>query len=198
MCAFAGPALGLDENLLNELKRYDVEERARLFISQVETCDEDLLKPGAIAWVRNFETKIIAYLGSGGEGRVYLVDSEQGLACLKIFDWRRDFRNHRKLLRALQPFTPRLRADEERSKCLLFDYSEGVPVDFIEREGDRIGLSPSERKHIVESWDRWSTSLERQEEKILLVEPQLVCCVRNTQNAVYSFRTQEFTLIDPF
>ena len=184
-------------DLYEKLQSHGVEQHAVAFIMQLDTCkDELLLRPGTKSWVRNFESEVLTHLGSGGEGQVYLVECDGKLACLKIFDRRQDFRIHRSLYKALQPLLPLMQAEEERSKSFLLDFTEGVPVYFIEQFGDRLGLELSERQRVGEQWLGWTKKLEKWAVEQGVPEAEKVGYFQNPQNSLYSFRTQEFKLID--
>lgn len=137
--------------------------------------------------------RVVARLGSGSEGTVYLVETRGGLKVLKIFDRLVDLQsNTRRLMGRNTLRAPQVEAVEMDTKRLLLEYLEGLPLDFLKTTGayERIGMSKADRDQILNEWKRLSET-DPELRQALALDHALGL------NVIWSFRDREFQMIDP-
>lgn len=132
--------------------------------------------------------KIIAYLGKGEEASVYLAETPRGLRVLKFFKRPTDLvSNYQKLSQqrgALR--TPAVHAVDMNRNIMVLEYAEGLPLDVIKHDYEKLGLTAKEKDRILQEWERAQVT-----------NPELRRPPYLTINVIYNFRDREFQMIDP-
>lgn len=143
------------------------------------------LLPGQYVHVNNLDFQIVAFLGKGSEGFLYLVETDQGLAVAKVF-FPNKYEQGVKDIRSLQNLLPRIYYEDPKTHTILQGYQEGLPVSYIGWHLKDL-LSPNEATQLIRKWQVWSTQETFKQLGLVILE----------SNAIYSFKTQKFQLIDP-
>lgn len=142
---------------------------------------------------------VIARLGGGYEGEVFLVRASERFLVLKIFENKEHASARVALERQIRIFsdlnrhsvdTPRILDADETS--LLMTYTEGIPVDRIRRSDPGLGLDPRstfsrDRDRILLGYERFARDVRALDIPLLMIKDN---------NVVYSAKTDRFTVID--
>lgn len=169
------------EELLPPVRRWLTTERTKLL---KETTTFSVGDAVAVAGKR---TEIVAKLGHGSEGDVYLVQTEEGLRTLKTFFKPEEMEPHLRELKSDFPIpSPEIFARDAKTGRVLMEYVEGASVDHIAGRWEKMGLTVSQRDQILELW--------RKESQRILDQRKFP---PDGYNVIYSFRNRKFYRVDP-
>lgn len=142
-----------------------------------------LRPPGEPLFAAGKTYKIIAWLGFGGEGAVYLVHSAVGLQVVKMFYKAENAAKQIDGLKRIESPTAKVIASDLEEGILIFDYLEGIPVTEIKHRFRELGISERDAGEIVRRFE--SLQLKAGTGKSA-----------DEKNVIYSFKTNSFSTID--
>ncbi len=146
------------------------------------------LPPGSRLKVNEGEYTVVAYLGDGYEGTVYLADGPLGRKVVKQFKGTTNILAHVNALNRLAEAgvrTPRVWEVDERNQRVLLDYVEGLAVAKVRSRGPQFGLTAAEMA-------RFEARLAEFKRRVEPHWPRYV-----EQNVLLDFNSGEFVVIDP-
>ena len=130
--------------------------------------------------------EIVARLGKGEEGKVYLVSTPFGLRTAKNFNKpgaAEHFASNPSLAKHFK--TPIILETDVINNTLLLEYLEGVPVHEIERNYAQIGITREEKNKIMHHWEEIRGKAINSNGAEVWGD-----------NAIYSFKDHNFKIFD--
>lgn len=147
-----------------------------------------MLKVGEKVTIGTHDFEILARLGQGMAGSVYLVDTPNGIRAAKVFYTDRKFvDNHRAMRAETSMRTPKILSTDIQRKTMLLEHLAVVPIEEIETHSAALGITPPQVAEILSAWTRQKLRMKGSRS----VEPQ-------NFNVGYSFKDDEFQMFDPF
>ena len=146
------------------------------------------LPPGSRISVAGAEFTVVAFLGDGYHGAVYLADGPTGRKAVKQFKVTIEMLNNLKVLEKMAEDgvpTAKVWEVDEVNKTAVLDYVEGLSVSKLLNSSGPLGLSLAEREQIQKHFDQF-------ERLVLPFWPQF-----KNQNIIMDFNSGEFIVIDP-
>lgn len=154
---------------------------------------EYIFKPRTWIEVNGTKYRVLAELGSGGEGDVFLAISNTRLVVIKkFFDELRYERSSQIYIQQVE-LLPRVLEKSDQEKTLILEYKEGIPVHWLQLHGEKLGLSREKIQEILNRRVQWAKSNEEALGPFQLGHPDF----RVIYNSIYSFHDDQFYLIDP-
>jgi hypothetical protein len=129
---------------------------------------------------------VVALLGSGGEGHVYVVRHDGKLECLKVFDTSdllKDNLTKLKMLHDRGLSTPKILEVNENARWVRLEYIKGIPLDMLKK----VGKLPEDEAYRVRQILQAATAT---------IPPDLRRGI-SPFNTLYDFEHDRIVVIDP-
>jgi hypothetical protein len=168
------------EAILPEVRRWLTTQKK--YLADIKTTQN----VGDVLEIAGVPAKIMAKLGHGSEGDVYLVETAQGLRTLKTFFSPEQMSPHLRELKSDFPMpSPKIFERDEKMGRVLMEYIEGASVDHIMGRWPQMGISELEMKEIMAHWNREQSRIRAAGR-----------WPPDGFNVIYSFRDQVFYRVD--
>lgn len=135
----------------------------------------------------NGEYEIVARLGQGAEGNVYLVNTHEGVRVAKTFFYDEAFAKNWEYLRTERSMrTPKILKVDISRNTMLLEHLEVIPVQDIELTAETFGITAAQRADILARWAQ---------------ERRRAAAIRHfapaDYNVGFSFHDDDFQMFDP-
>ncbi len=170
-----------------QIKNSPAWEESRV-INSINFRQNPMLKVGEKLAVGTHRFEILARLGQGAAGSVYLVDTPNGIKAAKVFYTDRKLTdNYRVMTDETSMRTPKILGMDFQRKTMLLEHFAVVPLDEIETHAVTLGITAAKKAEIMAGWSRMKLRMQGSRR----IEPQ-------DFNVGYSFSDGEYLMFDPY